>query len=204
MSFLRSIFGPSKEEIWSQIAADIGGEFIDGGFWGRDALVYEHGEWTIVLDTYTVSTGKSSTTFTRLRAPFVNRDGLYFKVYREGFLSGMGRFFGMQDIEIGDPFFDDHFVIKGNDTERIRLLLEDDRLKELIDQQPRIMLEVRDDEGWFGAKFTEDTDELYFCRIGILKETALLRGLFDLFTHTLSRLVQIDSAYADDPNVRLV
>lgn len=28
----RSIFGPSKDEIWSQIATDIGGEFIEEGF----------------------------------------------------------------------------------------------------------------------------------------------------------------------------
>lgn len=31
MGILRSIFGPAKDEIWSQIARDIGGEFIEGG-----------------------------------------------------------------------------------------------------------------------------------------------------------------------------
>jgi hypothetical protein len=66
MGILRSIFGPSKEEIWSQMARDIGGEFIDGGFWGKDVLVYKHGEWQILLDTYTVttSTGKTSSSTT--------------------------------------------------------------------------------------------------------------------------------------------
>ena len=100
MGILRSFFGPSKNEIWSQIAGDIGGEFVEGGFWGKDVLVYKHGEWQILLDTYTVttSTGKttSSTTYTRMRAPYVNKDGLYFKIYREGFFSSVGKFFGMQ------------------------------------------------------------------------------------------------------------
>ena len=32
MGILRSAFGPSKDEIWTQIATDIGGEFIEGGF----------------------------------------------------------------------------------------------------------------------------------------------------------------------------
>lgn len=50
----RSFFGPSKDEIWTQIATDIGGEYIDGGFWGKDVLLYTHGEWPILLDTYTV------------------------------------------------------------------------------------------------------------------------------------------------------
>ena len=207
MGILRSIFGPSKDEIWSQIAGDIGGEFIEGGFWGKDVLVYRHGEWQILLDTYTVttSTGKttSSTTYTRMRAPFVNKDGLYFKIYRQGVFSSIGKFFGMQDIEIGDPFFDDQFVIKGNSTDKIGLLLSDEKLKTLIQQQPRIHLEIRDDEGWFGAAFPEGADELYFQCVGVIKETELLKSLFELFSMTLMRLVQIDSAYENDPNVQL-
>ena len=199
----KSIFGPSKDEIWTQIAADIGGEFIDGGFWGKDVLIYKHGEWQILLDTYVVSTGQSSHTLTRMRAPFMNRDGLYFKISREGFLSSIGKFFGMQDIEIGDPFFDKQFVIKGNDPEKIKRLLADDRIKELCQLQPRIHLRIKDDEGRFGTDFPEGVDELYFECIGVIKETALLKALFGLFCLVLERLVQIDSAYADDPQITL-
>ncbi len=204
MGLLRSFFGPSKDEIWSQIAHDIGGQYIDGGFWGRDALVYQHGEWTVVLDTYTVRSNNSSTTYTRMRAPFVNKDGLYFKIYREGLFSSVGKFFGMQDFEIGDSFFDEQFVIKGNHLDQIRLLLADEPLKELIRRQTRILLEIRDDEGWFGADFPEGVDELYFSCVGVIKDTEMLHSLFDLFSYTLTRLVQIDSAYEDDPNVRLM
>jgi hypothetical protein len=207
MGLLRSMFGPSKDEIWSQIAADIGGEFIEGGFWGKDVLVYRHDEWQILLDTYTVttSTGKttSSTTYTRMRAPYVNKDGLYFKIYPEGFFSSIGKFFGMQDLEIGNPYFDDAFIIKGNNLEAIRRLLADDKIKALIQQQPRIHFEIRDDEGWFGSAFPEGVDELYFQCVGVIKETERLKSLFELFSLTLMRLVQIDSAYENDPNVTL-
>ena len=207
MSKRKSIFGPSKDEIWTQIATDIGGEFIDGGFWGKDVLIYKHGEWQILLDTYTVttSTGKTttSTTYTRMRAPFINKDGLYFKISREGFFSSIGKFFGMQDIEIEDPFFDKQFVIKGNDPEKIKLLLADDRIKELCQTQPRIYLSIKDDEGWFGTDFPEGVDELYFQCVGIIKETERLKALFGLFCLILQRLVQIDSAYKDDPQVTL-
>ena len=199
----KSIFGPSKDEIWTQIAAGIGGEFIDGGFWGKDVLIYKHGEWQILLDTYVVSTGQSSYTLTRMRAPFMNRDGLYFKISREGFLSSIGKFFGMQDIEIGDPFFDKQFVIKGNNPEKIKRLLADDRIKELCQLQPRIHLRIKDDEGRFGTDFPEGVDELYFECVGVIKETALLKALFGLFCLVLERLVQIDSAYADDPQITL-
>ena len=203
----KSIFGPSKDEIWTQIATDIGGEFIEGGFWGKDVLIYKHGEWQILLDTYTVTastgTATTSTTYTRMRAPFVNQDDLYFKISREGFFGSIGKFFGMQDIEIGDPFFDKQFIIRGNNPEKIKLLLADDRIKELCQLQPRIHLSIKDDEGWFGNDFPEGVDELYFECVGVIKETALLKALFGLFCLILQRLVQIDSAYEDDPQVTL-
>ncbi|RKU10751.1 DUF3137 domain-containing protein [Candidatus Poribacteria bacterium] len=199
----KSVFGPSKDEIWTQIAADIGGEFIEGSFWGKDVLIYKHGEWQILLDTYVVSTGTSSFPLTRMRAPFINKDGLYFKISREGFFSSIGKFFGMQDIEIGDPFFDKQFIIKGSDPEKIKLLLADDRIKGLCQTQPKIHLSIKDDEGWFGTDFPEGVDELYFECVGVIKETALLKALFGLFCLILQRLVQIDSAYADDPQVIL-
>ena len=203
MSKRRSIFGSSKDEIWEQIATDIDGEFIEGGFWKKDVLIYKRREWQILLDTYTVSTGQSSHTCTRMRAPFVNKDGLYFQISREGFFSSIGKFFGIQDIEIGDPFFDKQFVIKGNNREKIKLLLADDRIKELCQRQPRIHLRIKDDEGRFGPDFPEGVDELYFECLGVMKETALLKSLFALFCLILERLVQIDSAYEDDPQITL-
>lgn len=203
----RGIFGPSKDEIWTQIANDIGGEYIDGGFWKKDVLIYKHGEWQILLDTYTqtTSTGTTttSTTYTRMRAPFINKDGLYFKITRKGLFSSIGKFFGMQDIEIGDPFFDDEFIIKGNNPKKIKQLLSEPKIMELCQQQPKIYFTIKDDEGWFGTDFPEGVDELYFTCVGVIKETALLKSLFGLFCITLQRLVQIDSAYEDDPQIQL-
>ena len=199
----KSIFGPSKDEIWAQIATDIGGEFIQGGFWGKDVIIYKHSEWQILLDTYVVSAGTSSYTVTRMRAPFVNKDDLYFKISRQGFFSSIGKFFGMQDIEIGDPFFDAQFIIKGNNPEKIKLLLADKNIQELCQRQPRIQLRIKDDEGRFGTDFPEGVDELCFECVGVIKETALLKSLFALFCLILERLVRLDSAYADDPEVIL-
>ncbi len=157
MGFLRSFFGSSQNEIWGQIAEDIGGEYLDRGFWKTNELL---------LDTFAVSNGKSSTPCTRMRAPFINNDGLYFKVYRESVFSGNGRFFGMQDIQIGDPGFDDPLVVKGNNEAKIRQLLADPNLKKLIAEQSQISFEIRDDEGWFGTAFPSGVDELYFQRVG--------------------------------------
>ena len=203
----KSLFGPSKHEIWSQVATDIGGEYVKGGFWGKDGLIYKYEKWQILLDTYTVTTSTGTTTttqtFTRMRAPFINKDGLYFKISRAGFFNSIGKFFGMQDIQIGHPSFDEQFVIKGNNPEKIKLLFAEPQIRELCQQQPRIHLAIKDDEGWFGTDFPEGVDELYFRCSGVIKETALLKALFGLFCITLQRLVQIDSADQDDPQITL-
>jgi hypothetical protein len=203
MGIFGPLLGPSKDEIWGKIANDIGGSYEDGGFFGRDVLHYHSGQWEITLDTYTVNSGKSSQTFTRMRAPFVNKDGLYFKIYREGVFTAIAKTFGMQEIEIGDTFFDLDFIIRGNNPDKIKHLLADERLKALIRNQPYICFEIKDDEGWFGASFPDGVDELYFeCR-GIINDESLLRNLFDMFCLTLQRLVEMDSASDSKPNVRL-
>ena len=204
MSFFRSLFGPSKNEIWSQIANDIGGKYEEGEFWERSYINYQHANWEIVLDTFTRSHGKTRHTYTRMRAPFANKDGLYFKIYREGFFSGVGKFFGMQDIEIGDSFFDDNFIIKGNDEYQISRLLEDNNLKALIELNLQIHFSIRDDQGFFSKKYPEGVEELYFECLGTIKDPNRLKDLFDLFALTLERLVHIDSAYPDDPTLNFV
>ena len=203
MGILR-LFGPSKDGIWGQIADDIGGEYIDAGFWGKDVLVYKHKEWEVILDTYTQSSGQhSSTTYTRLRVPFVNKDGLRFKLSHENFLSPIGKFFGMQDIQIGDKYFDDKFIIKANDTYKIKQLLRDQNLKTLFDQQPSVHIHIKDNEGWFGQKYPDNVDVLYFHCTGVIKDKNALYNLFELFTAILDRLVNIDSAYETDPRIQL-
>ncbi len=192
---LLSLFGPSKAEIWSQLAAQTGGQFTDGGFFGKSRVDVRVDPWLLTLDPYTVSTGKSSTTYTRLRAPYVNADGFRFTVYREGLFTPLGKMLGMQDIEIGDPAFDQSFVLKGNDESKVRQFFADDTLKALLYTQSAIHMEVKDNEGWFGSSFPANVDELYFQRVGIMRDLSELRALFELFSHTLHRLCHFGSAY---------
>ncbi|WP_394748608.1 hypothetical protein [Spongiimicrobium salis] len=203
MGILKGLFGPSKKEIWSQIANDIGGDFIEGGFWDRDSLRYAYGEWEILLDTFTESTGNTSTTYTRIRVPFINKDQLRFKIYRENFFSSIGKFFGMQDIQINDAYFDDHYIIKGNNEQKIKFLLRDNPLKKMIIKQPNIYLEIRNNAGWLGPKFPKKVDQIYFQSTGVIKKKERLLALFELFGALLDRLVAIDSAYIDDPKIKL-
>jgi len=203
MGMLKDLFGPSKDEIWRQLSQEINADFIEGGFWKGSKLQATVKEWTVTLDTYTVSTGKSSVTFTRMRAPYVNKDGFRFKIYRKGFFSGLGKLLGLRDVEVGYPEFDNEFIIQGNDSEKLRALFANQSIRQLIEVQPEISLEVKDDEGWFGVHFPEGVDELHFQVAGVIKEVERLKLLYELFSTTLNYLCQIGSAYEDDPQVDL-
>ena len=203
MGLLRDIFGPSKNEIWSQLAAEINGEFSKDGQFKSGFVRASHKQWEMILDTHLVKTGKQNTTYTRMRAPFINTDGLYLKIYRKNLFTGIRSFFGMHDIVIGDPYFDEQFIIKGNNADKIRQLLSSKELTQLIDAQPRISLEIQDDGGFFGAAFPEGVDQLVFLAPGVMQDIKNLRSLFELFATFLERFVQIDPAYENDPNVGL-
>ena len=206
MRLLRNLFGPSRDEIWEQFAAAVGGNVIEGGFWsGSSKVAAAHGQWIVTLDTYTVSTGKSSVTYTRMRAPYVNPDGFQFTIYRRGIFSNLGKWLGMQDVTVGDPQFDEDFIIKGNDEAKLRRLFADAKLRELISAQPDIHFCVKDDENrfWGGQNFPPDVDELYFQVTGVIKDVDRLKQLFDLFAETLDELCRTGAAYEKNPGVTL-
>jgi hypothetical protein len=203
MKLLRELFGPSKEEIWSQLSKEIGADYQEGSFFKTGNVLVSHRQWDIILDTYTVSTGKSSVTFTRIRAPYVNKDGFRFRMYRKNIFSWLGKIFGMQDIEIGDPYFDEEFVIQGAPVEMVMRLFANMNIRQLIQKQPDIHFQVKDDEGMFGTKFPEGVDELYFQTIGIIKDKQRLKDLFDLFATVLDELCRLGSAYENEPGVTL-
>jgi hypothetical protein len=194
MSLLRSLFGPSKAEIWFQLSRKIDASFREGGLFQNAVVQARDGDWIITLDTHVVNKAE----FTRLRAPFVNRDGFRFSICRTGLASGFYHFLGMQDIEIGDPLFDLQFRVTANSESKVMELLGNPHIREMIRAQPRIRLQVKDDEGWFGATFPNGVDELHFEAAGVIRDVGQLESLFELFSAVLREICHLDGAYEDD------
>ncbi|WP_422928819.1 DUF3137 domain-containing protein [Singulisphaera sp. PoT] len=196
-------FGPSRDEVWRLLSDEIGADFAEGGFWKGSRVDAHVPPWTITLDTYNKSEGKHSHPYTRMRVPYLNPDGFRFKIYRKGPFTELGKLFGMQDIEVGDPDFDEAFVIQGNDEAKVKELLSSKSLRVHLSLQPRLHFQVKDDEGWFKPRFPEGVDELSFEIRGTLKDLDRLKNLFDLFVETLDQLCKIGAASKVDPGFTL-
>jgi len=204
MGILRKVFGPSRKEIWRQFCAQTGSTYVPGGFAKTDKIEATHGPWTVTLDTFVVSSGKSAVIFTRMRAPYVNPDGFRFTVYRKGIFTEIGKWLGMQDVTVGHDEFDRDFVIKGNDEQKLRRLFSSQKIRDLISAQPDIHFSVEDDEGkLWGKNFPEGVDELYFQVLGVIKDIERLKLLYELFAETLDELCRMGSAYEQAPPVKL-
>jgi len=200
---LRKIFGPSRKEVWKQLSDQLGAQYVEGGFAKADKVQVHVKDWTVTLDTYVVSTGKTFIYFTRMRAPYVNADNFRFSIHRKSIFTSLAKMLGMQDVEVGYPEFDDAFVIKGTDVAKLRALFSNPKIRELLNAQPSIHLSVRDDEGWFGKHFPEGVDELRFDVVGYIKDIERLKLLYDLFAEVLNHLCHIGSAYERDPDLAL-
>jgi hypothetical protein len=172
---IKSLFGPSRKEIWRQLSTEIGAQYVEGGFWKGDKVQASHGGWMVTLDTYTVSNGKTTVVYTRMRAPYDDPTGFRFTIYRKGLFTGLGKWLGMQDVNVGYEPFDEAFVIKGNDEGMLRALFSNAKLRDLIDKQKNI-------------HFTVKRGALHFHVTGVIKDIDRLKLLFDLFGETLEQL----------------
>ncbi|MBX3270672.1 MAG: hypothetical protein KF729_10440 [Sandaracinaceae bacterium] len=83
--------------------------------------------------------------------------GVGLSLTRQGGLAGLGRLVGLQDIQVGDPAFDQRFIVKGQPEAAVRALLTDEVRARLVElQSDASRLEVADDRiqaevDWFVA-----------------------------------------------------
>ncbi|MEL6674373.1 MAG: DUF3137 domain-containing protein [Bacteroidota bacterium] len=191
----RKRFKNSKRAIWQELSKQLGADYFQGKWTKPDRVEAYVGEWVVTMDTYTVD----KVVFTRLRAPYVNWDDFRFKIFRSQFYHRIGKKFGMQDVIVGYPEFDDAFIIQGNDERKLKAFFSHPEIREIISYQPSINLEIRPDAPLFHKKFPEDVNELVFYVPGIIKNLNRLYDLFELFAIVLEHLCEIGTAYEDDP-----
>lgn len=199
-----ALFSSPKEEAWKQLCAEMRADFIDGGFWKGDKVELRVDDaWRITLDVFSVQRGKRRQKYTRLRVPFVSLDDFRFLVYRKGLFTDLGKMMGIQDVEIGDPAFDEAFVIQGNNEAKLKALFASSYIQDLLHYQPEVRFEVRDNLGRFWETLPESVDVLYFQVEGVVTDLNQLKGLFYLFMGTLRELYEMGTVSKMDTGVKL-
>ncbi len=200
-----SIFGPSIKTVYTELADTMGGTYHTKGWFRRGYLSYFYRNWEIILDTYTVGDGDDgSQTYTRLRALFHNPYGFQFNVYRGHIFSRIGKLFGMQDIETGDPEFDKRYIVKGNDPGKVGALMADYRVKDMLQRTGRVTLKIdKHGGGFFGKSYPEGVSQLYFQKSGKIKNIPQLKLFIQLMSTVLDDMVELGITDNDKVNVQV-
>ncbi len=225
MGLLKEIFGPSRDEVWRQFSDEVGGKFTEGTLFKNPTVEVRVRHWTLFLDMYTID-GKIY--YTRMVAPYLNKDGFKFTVYEASIFSNIAKLFGLQDIEVGSPQlqhlkplfgiqshlddkeididfsdFDEKYIIRGNDEAKVKALFKDLTIRKLIQANPYIHFEIVGRDKIYKPNTPENSDMLCFQVLGTVKDLNQLKSIYDLFAETLNHLCHLGSAYENDPNLPL-
>ncbi len=184
----------TRREAWHAVASSLDGQCVEGARPAQDKAVFQHLHWTIVLDTYTVSTGQRTVTYTRIRALFTGSDDFKLTVVRRNWLSRFDIVLRARTIRVGSRMFDEKYVTRTNNEGRTRSLLNSSDVRGLIMVQPSLRLEIRRPSWSRRRKLSEGARDVIVQTTGVVTDPARLENYVMLVAHTLDQLLRIGSA----------
>ena len=157
-------------ETYGILARRFGGKMHSGNWMERPSVTFDHrGTW-VRVDIHSTG-GKNPTHYTQVHIGWPE-PGFRMEVYPEGFFNRIGKFLGMQDVEIGSYAFDRDYIITSNDH---NLLVET--------RTPQVQATInslRTLSGNGQVYVTIRNYELLVKKLGLIDDLATLHRLTDL------------------------
>ncbi len=125
---------------WTEAADRLGLQYQPGKVFSRAALIGTLAGHPVRIDTVNRGSGNQQHIYTRFRVEYPPK-GIDLSLSREHALRKLTKLFGAQDVEIGDPTFDEAFVVKTSDPARMAALLTPavrDSLLRLLATYPQV------------------------------------------------------------------
>lgn len=152
---------------WEDFATRTGLAFEPGRFLGAPRVSGAYRGHPLLVDTYTVHHGKSSTTYARIALGLNRPTGLSLTLYNEGVFASLGKILGGQDIQTGDAELDRRFIIKGQPEQAIRTLFLTGGWTQKLQAARAVHLEV-------------DSQSVRFRTTGVIRDVDYLQSLLDM------------------------
>ena len=189
-----------KRAAFQAAASALQATLVQGKRASGDQVHLEHGPWNVILDTYVVSTGQATITYTRARARYVAKDDFTLRVSRKNVFTGIGELFGFHGLLVGDQDLESKYKVKCSNDPRGRSLMMNDRLRELIMIQPSLRLDVQPVSWWERRKNGDGIRTVTALTTGVIKDPERLANYVRVVAATLDQLVKVGAA-SDEPVV---
>jgi len=118
-------------ESWKMAAHNLHLTYSDDGVFNAGTITGRRSGHRISVSSYRQEQGKSSKEFTKYRVTYRTQIPVDFKITRQGAFHGIANFIGFQDIEVGNPSFDNRVVLRGKNAARIIEYLTPERQKKI-------------------------------------------------------------------------
>jgi len=117
------ITGITEDEIWSTLAPDFA---VEDDMLTYDVIIRQgKSDIRLYIDIDPGGGFEGGSEITQFSTVLVRDTDFRFAIHHEDFFDEVGKFFGMQDVEIGSSELDKQVVIKTNDEEKIKQILSD-------------------------------------------------------------------------------
>jgi hypothetical protein len=183
MEQLKVISGGTIDDVWSKIDADFAAQ---EDLFEYSALIDQQGV-SVAFDMEIDLGGgfEGGYRLTRFVSKLQNLDEFRFSIHRQDLMDGVGKFFGLQDIKLGYPDFDKVMLIKTNNSDRLRDILSDSTVRDVLLSLPDFTFHI----GHHHAPNTFVESGYLELRIDeAITETSELRAIYASFVHVLSKL----------------
>jgi len=183
-----------RRTAWRELSARLGGTLEEGKRASRDRVWFEHTPWRSRLDTYTVSTGSTTVTYTRVRAYFVGHRGLEVRVRARGFFDrvwaalGFGTSFPISRELLAA------YVVRGKPVTRVPSLFAGAELVDALLAVPNVELVARRASRRSRKRYGERTGVVYCQAYGIVTDVDRLAGMVGVTHRALDALHRVGEA----------
>jgi hypothetical protein len=120
--FFALVKGKNANESWAKVGGELGLQFTPSSFGKSRELRGSVSGYDVRVDTYSSGSGNHRKTYTRFQVSYYTL-GLGLQLQQEGFLMGVTKLFGAQDIQTKDRSFDSALVVKGHSPAAVRKFL---------------------------------------------------------------------------------
>ena len=184
-----------RREAFQAAASELDATFVEGKRSSGDQIHLEHGPWKVILDTYVVSTGQTTITYTRAQAQYVAKEDFTLRVTRRTIFTRIAEFFGFYGLLVGDKEFEGTYKVESSNAPRGRSFMMDRRVRELIMAQPSLRLDIRRLSWGKRRKKGDGVRTVTVQTTGVIKDPERLATYVRLVAATLDQLVGIGAAH---------
>lgn len=187
----------SKGQAWAELSDRWEGDVTADKRGKPKRVTIPAGPHRIVLDTYTVSNGTSSSTYTRVRALFESAAEFRCKISRRNPFHALAPLFGRRPTPIGYRRFESAFFVRGTDPERLRYLLQGTQVSQLLLADPKITYAVKRPGKRIRKAAGDDIREIHLQTGGVVRDVERLSRMVELSVASLDKLIQLGIATAE-------